>query len=886
MRLILVGADLEENLGMGMIAAAATGAGHRVEVLGFNDTAQISDLARRIAASRPDVVGLAAQFQHRALDFLGLATALRKSGFRGHITAGGNFATMGHANVLAGPYGVDSVVLYDGEDTIVELLAAIAAGRDLAGVAGIAFRDSGGAVVRTAPRCLPKNLDALPIAQRYRPHARHMRIPFVPVSGSRGCWASCSFCSITTLLRDARAHGADGRLLRLRSPNDVAAEMAVLARAVGGSAIFCFHDENFLLPRPADSLARVEAIKRYLDEAGVELAAFVGKCRPDTLTPELAHRLAELGVIRLYVGVENASQRGADHLNRRVAVASMGQALEACSEAGIVPCYNILLFEPETTLDDVAENIAFMRRYAEHPVNFCRAEPYLGTPLHQQLAQAGKLSGSFLGWDYRLADDRAELLFRICAAAFRERNFGNEGVANRYMGLNYSCGVLDHFYRVGDIRKERLRERAHELTKNISLDTAELLEQALDLSRQLDPGDHDSVARATALLGLRVAASDRIWHAALDALLDDLRAFAATGRRRESMARRPAGQVVRAAQGAAFAGWLALWAPGCADGLKLPPDGGRDATSDRMVVDPVPPPDARPDRTPDYMVVDPAPPPDAGRRDAQPDYLIADMLPPPDAGRRDVTPDYMVYDPLPPDAGRPDRSPDYMVVDPAPPPDARRDVQPDYLIADMLPPPDARRDTTPDYTIYIDPPPPDAGRPDRSPDYMVVDPLPPDARRDARPDYMIADMLPHDIGPHDAGATADPPATPPVVKPSPPSGTLSSIRGDSSRANEVGSHWADTTPRRSARSRDLPLCLPPDIRVTGEWAGGVVRVCLTGAAEPLTIRWQSDGEVEGTDRQVTWTPASDQDQLDVAVRSRDGVAVAELRLTQVRGRRG
>jgi methylmalonyl-CoA mutase cobalamin-binding subunit len=699
MRLTLVGADVEENLGMGMIAAAVTGAGHRVEVLGFNDGAQIPDLVQRIASSDPDVVGLAAQFQHRGLDFLTLATALRKNGFRGHITAGGHFASMGYASILAGRYGVDSVVLYDGEETIVDLLAALAAERSLAEVAGIAFRNARGAVVRTAPRCLPQNLDALPIAQRYRPHTRHMRIPFVPVSGSRGCWASCSFCSITTVLRDARAHGAHGRLLRLRSPEDVAAEMAILGR--------------------------------------------------------------------------------------------------------------------------------------------------LGTPLHRKLAEAGKLSGSFLGWDYRLADDRAELLFRISSAAFRERNFASEGVANRYMGLNYSCGVLDWFYRVGDIRKERLRERAHELTKDISLDTAELLEQALDLAARLDPHDDDRVARETARLGLRVAASDGVWHAALDALMTDLRGFAATGRRRETVPRRPVGQVVRAAQGAAFAGWLALWAPGCnSNGMGLPTDGGRrDATPDYLIADMLPPPDAsRPDRSPDYAVYDPLPP-DAGRPDASPDYLIADMLPPPDAGRRDATPDYIMVDPLVPDAGRPDTTPDYMIADMLPPPDAgHSDATPDYLIADMLPPDASPRDTTPDRLIIIDPLPPDAGRPDTP---MVTDP--------------------------------------PVSA----SGVLSPARGDFSPvAAEVGDHWADTTPRRSARARDLPLCLPPEIRVEGEWVDGAVRVDLTGADGPLTIRWQSDGEAIGTDRQVIWTPASDQDQLNVAVRNRDGVAVAELRLGQVRGRRG
>jgi len=679
-----------------------------------------------------------------------------------------------------------------------------------------------------------------------------MGIPFVPVTGGRGCWASCSFCSITTLLRDARAHGAHGKLLRLRSAENVAAEMAMLARVVGGSAIFCFHDENFLLPRAADSLARVEAMKRCLDEAGVARAAFVGKCRPDTVTPDLARRLAELGVIRLYVGVENASQPGADHLNRRVRVAAMGQALDACREAGIVSCYNLLLFEPETTLDDVATNLAFIRGHAEQPMNFCRAEPYLGTPLQHTLAEAGRLSGSFLGWDYRIADDRAELLFRICAAAFRERNFAGEGVANRYMGLNYSSGVLDWFYRSGDIRKERLRERAHELTRTISLDTADLLEQALDLAQQLDPHDEERVTCATVQLGLKVAATDRVWHAALDALMNDMRAFAASGRRREDRRRRPAGQVARMAQGAAVAGWLALWAPGCGDsGMPLPSDGGKhDATADYLIADMLPPDAARPE----VMVTDPVPS-DARPRDTSPDYMVVDPAPPPEAPRSDARPDYMVADMIPPDAGRADVSPDYMVVDPAPPPEVpRSDARPDYVIG-----------------------PPDTGQADRNPDYLIVDPVPPDSGRP-------------ELKPLDGGTAPDVLKldTPTVVDmaPSPTSALSPSPKEIQPPVSDGVAHWTDTAPRRAARDRALPLCLPPEIRLTGEWVGDTVHVRLLGGDESLTVRWQSEGEVAGEDRQVTWTPASDQDQLNVAVRSREGVAVAELRLCQVCSRRG
>ena len=75
----------------------------------------------------------------------------------------------------------------------------------------------------------------------------------------------------------------------------------------------------------------------------------------------------------MYVGIENTSPEGALHLNRGTDVTTMSAALDAFAEAGIFTCYNLLIFEPETTLDHVARNIAFMREHATTPVNFCRA---------------------------------------------------------------------------------------------------------------------------------------------------------------------------------------------------------------------------------------------------------------------------------------------------------------------------------------------------------------------------------------------------------------------------------------------------------------------------------------------------------------------------------
>jgi radical SAM superfamily enzyme YgiQ (UPF0313 family) len=664
MRVTLVGADLEENLGLGMIAASLEGAGHKVVIVPFDEAKERESVARRVLASRPELVGLGIQFQHRAHDFLALSRRLRALGFEGHLTCGGQFPTMAYREVLTRHNGVDSVVLHEGEETVVELAEAVSRGAPIRAIRGLAIMEPpSGAVTKgiasTDAAPVPTrnegrplgDLDRLPFPTRYRPHSRHLGIPFVPIMASRGCWGSCAYCSITTFYRDARAH-AGGRTLRRRSPKNVATEMALLWHAAGGPSIFCFHDDNFFDPRPADTLARVRAIRAELDDFGVGKIGIIGKCRPDTVDAALLKALRALGVIRLYIGIENASQRGADHLGRRTQNLRIAEALRAAEDAEIFTCYNLLLFEPDATLDDVAENVAFIREHATHPVNFCRAEPYYGTPMHRRLEEEHAVTGSYLGFDYRVRDDRTELLFRICAAAFRERNFAPLGVGNRTMGLGYAGKVLAHFHPDPLGEGAALEKRATELTRQISLETADLLEKALRLARDADLTDaagRDRVERETALLGLEIAALDAVRHRQIDALHADMDRFAKSSRgegpRRSRAIPARLAKMAQMAQGLALASALGIWSVGCggketvAD--PVPPDGGK---QDSVVSDPVPP-----DTGMETMVADPVP------EDTGFETLVVDALPP-DAGvdahdAHDATFDSFVADPPPPDTG-------------------------------------------------------------------------------------------------------------------------------------------------------------------------------------------------------------------------------------------
>lgn len=55
-------------------------------------------------------------FQSRCREFMALAAELRRAGFRGHVTAGGHFATLACRELLRDAPAIDSIVRHEGEE--------------------------------------------------------------------------------------------------------------------------------------------------------------------------------------------------------------------------------------------------------------------------------------------------------------------------------------------------------------------------------------------------------------------------------------------------------------------------------------------------------------------------------------------------------------------------------------------------------------------------------------------------------------------------------------------------------------------------------------------------------------------------------------------------
>src|SRR5579864_9216180 len=141
MKVALVGAELEENLGLRYMASALESRGHEAEIVPFNTQCDISQVVQQVVNYRPDITGLSMVFTGRGREFCDLAGALREGGYDGHLIAGGHFASLNCQQLLKDFPAFDSVGLGEGEELICNLAEHL---QDVSGVSGLCFRHPDG----------------------------------------------------------------------------------------------------------------------------------------------------------------------------------------------------------------------------------------------------------------------------------------------------------------------------------------------------------------------------------------------------------------------------------------------------------------------------------------------------------------------------------------------------------------------------------------------------------------------------------------------------------------------------------------------------------------------------------------------------------------------
>jgi len=408
MRITLInprGGDLNRSnppLGLGYIASVLRKNGHTVQVIDCDVRERgvflsIDKITKRVLEFDSELVGITATI-NSILSGLEIAKSIKKVQNVIPVIMGGHQPTFSYKELLKQYNWVDVVVLGEGELTMLELVEKRL--EELDTIKGISFK-RGNDIIKTPPRALIEDLDSLPFPARdlFPPLDKYNSFVFQKKRGitragfhirtitSRGCPYACSFCSVSSFYKLS-----PGRKYRVRSVNNVVDEIKNLVEEYNISFVHFSDDNFFVLPKRAVQIAQ-ELEDRDLD------IAFTFATRPDQVCQnERFIKMLAKNCFGVEIGIENGCNQVLVRYNKGLTVNENECALKILRSAGIPEIIGYIMFNSQTTLEELIDNCLFLERnnlIDEPHVIYSKLVPYPGTPVYDKLKRSGHLKENF-----------------------------------------------------------------------------------------------------------------------------------------------------------------------------------------------------------------------------------------------------------------------------------------------------------------------------------------------------------------------------------------------------------------------------------------------------------------------------------------------------------
>jgi anaerobic magnesium-protoporphyrin IX monomethyl ester cyclase len=364
-------------LGLGYLAAVLEKNQYEVDVIDCQALKLSYEKVRsEISKRQPNVVGMTSTTltYKSALQIAKIA----KEVFPNCLTVlGGPHVTFWDDKALQECPELDVVVRREGENTLLELVQRIEAGKSHQDVLGTTCRKDE-KIVKNPDRPYIENLDELPFPARHLWPMERLREyeDILYLATSRGCVYWCEFC--TTV----RMHG---RKYRIRSPKNVADELEFLHKTYNVDQ-FTFCDDALTVDQ-----ARTEELCREIMKRGLKIKWNCGT-RVDMLTKELLLKMKEAGCISVWFGVESSSQQVLDAMKKGISPELTMQVFGWVREVGLKPVPNVILGFPSETKKSAWKTIKFVEKISPDDVGFYNvATPFPGTPMYDMVKENGWL---------------------------------------------------------------------------------------------------------------------------------------------------------------------------------------------------------------------------------------------------------------------------------------------------------------------------------------------------------------------------------------------------------------------------------------------------------------------------------------------------------------
>lgn len=459
------------NLGVGYMSAVLNQAGIENRMIDFRlpNEKILADLKR----SEPLVVGFSVIYEGFIEEFAILAKLLRSGGINCHFTAGGHYASLRPEELLNLIPEIDSVIRFEGEDTLLELVNCLKSGKDWKSIRSIAYKDDH-RIIKTALRPLEHDLDRHPFPLRppLREYAYGKK--YAAIIAGRGCINNCSYCNAREFYMTP-----SGPAKRIRNSEMVVREMEYLHREENCS-IYIFQDDDFPIKARGDN-AWIKSFCDELRKRGLyDRILWKINCRPDEIDADTLELTRQCGLYLMFIGLEDGTDEGLARLNKRTTVAANLECIELLKSTGTGFDYGFMMFQPDTTHASLTKNLEFLRKTCSDgytPVRFLKLMPYFETRVERELRNVGRLKGRPGYLDYDFNTESLNCCYSAAIECFAEWMWSPEGVTNLSMWARNYFAVHDYF-RISKpgvaALKEKFRKTAIESNLYILDSLAEL----------------------------------------------------------------------------------------------------------------------------------------------------------------------------------------------------------------------------------------------------------------------------------------------------------------------------------------------------------------------------------------------------------------------------
>jgi len=257
----------------------------------------------------------------------------------------GFYPTFAYDFILKSHHSINYVITGEPEFAFLECCSLMKEGKNLGSIDGLAFRNAGDFIVYNKSKVI-NNLDLLPLP--YRPK-EHMEYIGGNILGSRGCYGNCTFCYINNFY-GKRCHW------RGRTPENIYHEVQKVLSSISSRYIY-FVDANFFGPGD-EGQCRAEEIAEFLQNE--KELGFGLECRVNDIQERSLKALAHAGLKDVFLGVESGSKHSLKRMRKGATVEQGVGAIKLLRNYGIEPYIGFIMFESDSTLQDIRDNFNFL----------------------------------------------------------------------------------------------------------------------------------------------------------------------------------------------------------------------------------------------------------------------------------------------------------------------------------------------------------------------------------------------------------------------------------------------------------------------------------------------------------------------------------------------